>query len=104
MNEMKEVHEQKPSGATWSEAETSGNHQQRRTMMKHSGFKLYHLLLVLVIFALTGCGASKTTTGEVGNGSLSAKLVWTQKAAAKAVASLPAGVTKLRMTVTGAGI
>jgi hypothetical protein len=74
--------------------------------MKKIGMsKLHHLLFVLLIFALTGCGASKSTTaGPVGNGSLAARLVWADKATAKTVASLPTSVAKLRMTVTGAGV
>jgi len=77
--------------------------------MKKTGLStLLQLLFVLFLFALTGCGASNKAAVGAGaeNGSLAAKLVWggTGKSAAKSVASVPLGVTKVRLTVSGAGI
>ena len=77
--------------------------------MKKTGLSmLLQLLCVLLLFAvLTGCGASNSNSAAtVGNGSLAAKLVWggADKSAAKSVASIPAGVTKVRLTVSGAGV
>jgi len=77
--------------------------------MKNIGmFKLQHLLYVLLMLAMTGCGASNSTTAAApaGNGAVAAKLVWggQAKSAAKTVAAIPVGVAKIRMTVSGAGV
>jgi hypothetical protein len=71
--------------------------------------KLHYLLLVLFLVAMTGCGASNgTTAATAGNGSLAAKLVWgtgtAGKALAKTVASVPVGIAKIRLTVSGANV
>jgi len=69
---------------------------------------LHYLLLALLLMAMTGCGASNTAStagSDAGNSSLTAKLVWgdAAKSASKTVAAVPAGVTAMRMTVTGTG-
>jgi hypothetical protein len=66
--------------------------------------KVYYLLSILLLLVLSGCGTGNlgTTAGTVGNGTITAKFVWSDSGkAAKAVASVPTGVVKLRMTVTG---
>ncbi|HBA89656.1 MAG TPA: hypothetical protein DCZ75_17210 [Geobacter sp.] len=77
--------------------------------MRNPGMsKLHYLLYALLIFALTGCGASKmgNLTGGTGNepGSVASKLVWSQsKTTAKtaAVVVSPASVASIEVTVTG---
>jgi len=72
--------------------------------MKNSLSMLQYLLLALLLFALTGCGASNLagTGNNSAPGNISAKLVWgADKTTAKTVAAIPAGVTKLNLTVTG---
>jgi len=68
----------------------------------------FHLLLIPLLLALAGCGASNSgTAARAGSGSLSAKLVYgtasVAKVAGKRVASV-VDVTQLQMTVTGAGL
>ena len=68
--------------------------------------KLQYLLYALMIFTLTGCGASNLArTGNSNEpGSIAGKLAWGEgKTAAKATASVPVGVTSIQMTVTGTG-
>lgn len=61
------------------------------------------VLLSLVAFALAGCGG--TSTSQNGQGAISAKLVWSgTKTAGKTVALAPAGVSTVRLAVSGAGI
>jgi len=74
--------------------------------MRNTGLsKLHYLLYALLIFALTGCGASNLSNLGGDNsapGSVSSKLVWgASKSAAKAVASVPTGITSIQVTVTG---
>ena len=76
--------------------------------MRNTGNKLQYLLYALFIFALTGCGASNLAN-LAGNsnapGSIAGKLAFApNKAAAKAaVASVPAEVTGIQVTITGTG-
>ncbi len=77
--------------------------------MRNTGIrKLQYLLCALLVFALTGCGASNLAN-LAGNsnapGSIAGKLAFApSKAAAKAaVASVPAEVTGIQVTVTGTG-
>ena len=81
--------------------------------MKNIGMiKLQHLLYVLLMLAMTGCGASNSSTTTatsptaVGKGAVAAKLVWggAAKSTAKTVAAIPVGVTKIRMTVSGGNV
>ena len=95
--------------ATGSNDPRFGNGQKNKgeSDMRNPGMtKLHYLLYVLLIFALTGCGASKmgNLAGTAGNqpGSIASKLVWSQgKTSAKTVASAPTGVTSIVVTVTG---
>lgn len=65
--------------------------------------KLYYLLLALFLMAMTGC-SSGSSTAAGGSGSLATKLAYNDgKSSAKTVALAPAGVTKIRMTVSGTG-
>ena len=76
--------------------------------MRSTGMsKLYYLLSALLMFALTGCGASNLANLGSNNtpGSITAKMVWSDsKTAAKSVALLPAGVASLSFTVTGTDV
>jgi hypothetical protein len=77
--------------------------------MRNSLTKLHYLLFVLLLLAMTGCGANKagtsagTTSSQLGG--ISAKLQWQQAGSAKrALAAVaPAGVTNLLFTVSGSG-
>ena len=77
--------------------------------MRNPGMsKLHYLLYALLIFALTGCGASNLAnlagTGNNSNGtaSVTSKLVYApSKSSAKTVASAPTGVTAIQVTITG---
>ncbi len=59
------------------------------------------LLLLSITFLFTACSGSNTTAGS---GGISARLVWSSKSASKSVAYAPAGVTKVRLAITGNGI
>ena len=82
--------------------------------MRNTGTStLHYLLYALLIFALTGCGASNLSSlanpaGSNAPGSVSAKLVWggaAGKTTAKTVSSVvPAGVQSIKFTVTGTGL
>jgi hypothetical protein len=76
--------------------------------MRNKLGKVQYLLFALLLFALTGCGASNLggTAATAGNGSIAAKLQWGAdgKTTAKSVASIPVGVAKMRLTVTGKGL
>jgi hypothetical protein len=74
-------------------------------MMNYIGLgKLQNLLVVLLMFAMTGCGASNIA-GNDGNPSskITAKFNWAAdgKSTAKAVAAVPAGVVSVRLRITG---
>jgi len=74
-------------------------------MKKFCLSNLQYLLLAILVMAMTGCGASSLSnlTGGNGSGSVAAKLVWgtSKTTAKKALASVPAGVTTVQVTVTG---
>ena len=78
--------------------------------MKNSLSNVQYLLFALLLFALTGCGASGNNTASAdltGSGKLTAKLQWADsKTAAKSVAAVvtPPVVAKVRLTITGATI
>jgi hypothetical protein len=68
--------------------------------------RLQYFACALLLFALTGCGANSSTTAGLNDsaptGKLTAKFQLTDAAgAAKTVAAVPAGVTSLRLRVTG---
>jgi uncharacterized protein YceK len=68
--------------------------------------KLQNLLFVLLLFAMTGCGASNSKiAGTDGNPSskITAKFNWAAdgKSTAKTVAAVPAGVVSVRLRITG---
>lgn len=66
------------------------------------------LLFSALTFALTGCGSnsSSSPTADNGTGSIAAKLIWSaeSKTTAKTLYLTPAGVTNVRITVSGTGI
>ena len=71
--------------------------------------KLYrHTTAVLfsaIVLILAGCGSSETSTATSGTGSISAKLVWDGgKSSAKSVALAPAGVTTVRIAISGSAM
>ena len=77
--------------------------------MKNSLSNVQYLLFALLLFALTGCGASGNNTASAdltGSGKLTAKLQWADsKTTAKSVGLVtPPVVAKVRITVTGAEI
>lgn len=60
------------------------------------------VLLSTMILSLAGCGG--TSTAQNGQGAISAKLVWNgNKTTGKSVASAPAGVTDVRLAISGTG-
>lgn len=68
--------------------------------------KLQNLLFVLLMFALSGCGASSSniaSSDPAANAKITAKLVWSAdgKNTAKTVAAVPTGVLTVRFKVTG---
>jgi hypothetical protein len=69
---------------------------------------MQYLLLVLLLFAFTGCGANRTSTtaNPAGDGKVSAKVQFaSSKSSAKTVAlAPPASVVTVRLMVTGNGI
>ncbi|MCM0082544.1 NapC/NirT family cytochrome c [Geomonas sp. Red32] len=75
--------------------------------MRKTFFMLQHLLLVLLLAAMTGCGANNAGTGtSAAPGSVTAKLTWsngTKLAKAKATSSIPSNVANVVFTVTGTG-
>ncbi|HJV35705.1 hypothetical protein [Geomonas sp.] len=77
--------------------------------MRKSLTKLHYLLFVLLMVAMTGCGANNAgtvagTTGASTAGAITAKLQWQQSgSAAKALAAIPAGIANIQFTVTGSG-
>lgn len=63
-------------------------------------------LFTALLIAVAGCGSGGSTANSE-TGAISANLVWSStgaKAAAKTLALTPAGVTNVRLTVSGAGI
>ncbi|HZV82923.1 MAG TPA: hypothetical protein VFF53_12225 [Geobacteraceae bacterium] len=78
--------------------------------MRNSLSKVHYLLLALLFFALTGCGANSTgtgsTTSKLADGKVAAKVQWaSSKTAAKSVSLIPpASVTTVRLMVTGTNI
>lgn len=63
-------------------------------------------LLAALIFAVAGCGSSSSTANS-DTGSIAAKLIWSgaeSKTTAKTLYLTPAGVTNVRITVSGTGI
>jgi len=75
--------------------------------MRNSLCKMHYLLFALLLFALTGCGASRTstaTTDSAGVGKLSAKVQVASSKTAKTLQAVPASVTTVRLMVTGNGI
>jgi hypothetical protein len=76
--------------------------------MRNKLGKVQYLLFALLLFALTGCGASNLggSAAAPGNGSIAAKLQWGAdgRTTAKSVALMPSDVTKIRFTVSGAGV
>ena len=66
---------------------------------------LQYLLLALLVMAVTGCGASNSAS-NAGSGAVAAKLQWGEsaKTSAKTLGLVPVGVTKIRLTLSGAGI
>ena len=75
-------------------------------MKKRCLSTLQTLLFMLLLFALTGCGASSSNiAGNDGNPSskITAKFNWAAdgKSTAKAVAAVPAGVVSVRLRITG---
>ncbi|HJV67226.1 MAG TPA: hypothetical protein VJ550_15945 [Geomonas sp.] len=77
--------------------------------MRKSLNKLHYLLFVLLMVAMTGCGANNagTSAGAAGAttaGAITAKLQWKQGGtAARALAAIPAGVANIQFTVSGTG-
>ncbi|GFO55700.1 hypothetical protein GMSM_27070 [Geomonas sp. Red276] len=69
--------------------------------------KLQPLLVLLLLVAMTGCGANNAGTGTSGApGAINAKLTWTNAtklAKAKATSSIPSNVANVVFTVTGSG-
>lgn len=69
--------------------------------------KVPYLMLAMSFMAVTGCGTSGTSGTADNGGSIAAKLVWGEnsasKSTAKTVAAVPAGITKIKMTVSGTG-
>lgn len=74
--------------------------------MKHLS-KLHGVSAIMLMIALTGCGASNSNiSSKAGKASLSAKVVFGSGSVAKAAAlpaNLPNNVAALRMTVSGTG-
>jgi hypothetical protein len=69
---------------------------------------LQYLLLALLLMAMTGCGANNTASNANNGapGSVTAKMLWgtgAGKSTAKALASVPAEVANIQLTVTGTG-
>jgi len=65
------------------------------------------LLISALLLILTGCSGNANqvgNAGQVGSGSIAAQLQWGDKTAAKTVASLPTGVAKVRLSISGTGI
>lgn len=63
------------------------------------------LLLFTMALIIAGCSGSSTSTSQSGQGSISAKLVWSgNKTTAKSVASAPAGVATVRLAISGSGM
>ncbi|OGU07436.1 MAG: hypothetical protein A2075_14160 [Geobacteraceae bacterium GWC2_58_44] len=76
-------------------------------MKKFCLSNLQYLLLAVLAMAMTGCGASNLGNVSDGSGaatgSVASKLVWADgKSSAKTAAAAPAGVTEIKVTVTGA--
>jgi predicted CXXCH cytochrome family protein len=75
------------------------------TMRNIALSKLQNLLFVLLMFALAGCGANSNIAGTYDStpGKVTAKFDWAAdgKSTAKTVASVPTGVTSIRLKVTG---
>lgn len=76
---------------------------RRKYMLTKSSIYVTAVLLFTMIFALAGCGG--TSVPQNGKGAVSAKLVWSgTKTTGKSVASAPAGVSAVRLAISGTGI
>lgn len=72
-------------------------------MLTKSSVYVTAVLLFTMIFALAGCGG--TSAPQNGKGGVSAKLVWSgTKTTGKSVASAPAGVSVVRLAISGTGM